>query len=135
MAIVSGDPQSGLLPHFYRDRPNCHKLIGVVKDSLVWPDDKPILRVEDVIPPQIIKHDGVVCCVLREARPEHRQRLAVKHTCTVWIRLMLQQVESKTPAMAAAATLLLVLAWSLTVSIRSYVPAPGCEPSYLDTRY
>ena len=42
-------------------------------------NDQPILFVEDIIAPQVIKHDGVVLCVdSRVLGPEHRQRLAVK---------------------------------------------------------
>ena len=38
---------------------------------LIWSDDKTILRVEDIVASEVIKHDGVVCCVLGETAPQH----------------------------------------------------------------
>mmetsp|Transcript_14455 Transcript_14455/g.31327 ORF Transcript_14455/g.31327 Transcript_14455/m.31327 type:complete len:202 (+) Transcript_14455:819-1424(+) len=71
------------------EAPNDHEVLGQVVQlavrgpvrvgTLVRPDDKARLLVEDEVAPQVIKHDGVVLVVLGELGPNEGQGLAVKH--------------------------------------------------------
>ena len=51
---------------------------------LIWANDKAVLRVHDVVSPQVIHHDCVSLSVLtRKLGPDKAQWLAVKQPCTV----------------------------------------------------